>query len=336
MMPRVPRATRRSSQPSPRARAARPRRPPAATLTTDARCYAQGAPLQMTASGLTPRAPLTVDARRAATQLRRRLDAERRRRRARSPARSRPRRSRRASPQRRHAARRAATEPRSRVRASRCRGRPARDLQALERRPAHAARALSPCGASRSTAGRDRRPVLRVAALGEPGREVRRNAALGTTAGRCGTLTTAPRRVFPFAPGSAGRWLLVLDTHRRYRVQTSGPRAKIPVHVPASAGCRHAPPSSPHAPRRPSRGSPQLLGRARSAPRRRRRSCSIPAATSSGGKRAADRQRLQTDGRWTRSCRARRTVGSGQIDARGRIRARFTAPSTTAPTARAS
>jgi hypothetical protein len=32
----------------------------AATLTTDARCYAQGAPLKMTASGLTPDAPLTV------------------------------------------------------------------------------------------------------------------------------------------------------------------------------------------------------------------------------------------------------------------------------------
>ena len=31
-----------------------------ATLTTDARCYLQGAPLRMTANGLTPRAPLTV------------------------------------------------------------------------------------------------------------------------------------------------------------------------------------------------------------------------------------------------------------------------------------
>src|SRR6185436_18520675 len=32
----------------------------AATLTTDARCYAQSAPLHLTAGGLAPRAPLTV------------------------------------------------------------------------------------------------------------------------------------------------------------------------------------------------------------------------------------------------------------------------------------
>lgn len=63
-----------------------------------------------------------------------------------------------------------------------------------------------------------------------PRRGVRRSARLGMTAGDCGALTTTPRRVFPFAP-ETGRWLLVLDTHRRYRVHASGPRAKIPVHV---------------------------------------------------------------------------------------------------------
>jgi hypothetical protein len=63
-----------------------------------------------------------------------------------------------------------------------------------------------------------------------PSGTVRRSAARGSTRGDCGILTTPLRRVFPFAP-EAGRWLLVLDTHRRYRVQTSGPRAKIPVHV---------------------------------------------------------------------------------------------------------
>src|SRR6185312_13537412 len=40
--------------------AAAPVSAPAATLTTDARCYLQGAPLRMTASGLAPNAPLTV------------------------------------------------------------------------------------------------------------------------------------------------------------------------------------------------------------------------------------------------------------------------------------
>ena len=43
-----------------RARRARPSLARAATLTTDARCYLQGAPLRLTAGGLTPQAPLTV------------------------------------------------------------------------------------------------------------------------------------------------------------------------------------------------------------------------------------------------------------------------------------
>ena len=93
---------------------------------------------------------------------------------------------------------------------------------------------------------------------------VRRNAALGTTGGDCGALTHAPRRVFPFAP-EAGRWVLVLDTHRRYRVQAAGPRAKIPVHVRSLPPERHAPPPSAHAPRR--------RRRARRGARRRRRPC---------------------------------------------------------------
>jgi len=54
--------------------------------------------------------------------------------------------------------------------------------------------------------------------------------ALGTTRGDCGALTTAPRRVFPFA-AQTGRWVLVLDTHRGYRAHASGPRAKIVLHV---------------------------------------------------------------------------------------------------------
>ena len=59
---------------------------------------------------------------------------------------------------------------------------------------------------------------------------VRTTAALGIARGDCGTLTSAPRRVFPFDP-ETGRWTLAIDTHRRYRVQPNGPRAKISVTV---------------------------------------------------------------------------------------------------------
>jgi hypothetical protein len=65
--------------------------------------------------------------------------------------------------------------------------------------------------------------------VGPAGRS-RKTVALGVTQGDCGTLLSAPRRVFPFA-AEAGRWTLTIDTERRYRMQIDGPRAKIPVHV---------------------------------------------------------------------------------------------------------
>jgi hypothetical protein len=63
-----------------------------------------------------------------------------------------------------------------------------------------------------------------------PNGKVRANAGLGRTRGDCGALRTRPRRIFPFA-AETGRWLLVIDTHSRYRVHAKGPRAKMPVNV---------------------------------------------------------------------------------------------------------
>jgi hypothetical protein len=63
-----------------------------------------------------------------------------------------------------------------------------------------------------------------------PNGKVRANASLGRTRGDCGALRTLPRRIFPFA-AETGRWLLVIDTHPRYRVHAKGPRAKMPVNV---------------------------------------------------------------------------------------------------------
>lgn len=63
-----------------------------------------------------------------------------------------------------------------------------------------------------------------------PNHRVRATAALGTTSGDCGALRTRPRRIFPFA-AETGRWVLVIDTHPRYRAHATGPRAKIPVNV---------------------------------------------------------------------------------------------------------
>lgn len=63
-----------------------------------------------------------------------------------------------------------------------------------------------------------------------PNGKVRASASLGRTRGDCGALRTRPRRIFPFA-AETGRWVLVIDTHPRYRVHAKGPRAKIPVNV---------------------------------------------------------------------------------------------------------
>ncbi|MGN6188961.1 MAG: hypothetical protein ACTHOE_08680 [Conexibacter sp.] len=195
-----------------------------ATLTTDARCYLQGAPLQMTASGLAPNAPLRVvlDGRQlnygdGSTP---RADA------AGSFAGSF------ATPvltggavQRGHVlvVSDGTRRPRARFTVTRPAG---GDFQ-----PAS--------GDPRTLRARFRVWGFGIARVGgqpvwlhwvSPRGTVRRSAALGTAGGDCGALTTTPRRVFPFAP-EVGRWLLVLDTHRRYRVHASGPRAKIPVHV---------------------------------------------------------------------------------------------------------
>jgi hypothetical protein len=198
-----------------------------ATLTTDARCYLQGAPLQVTAGGFAPAAALTVvlDGR----QLRYgdgstpRADA------AGSFASSF------ATP----ALAPGAMELRHVLVVSDGRRRPRARFTVT--RPAGAAFAPS-SGDPRTLRARFEAWGFALGADGDttrfavwlhwlsPGGKVRRSAALGTTGGDCGSLATRPRRVFPFAP-EPGRWVLVLDTHRRYRVQAAGPRAKIPVNV---------------------------------------------------------------------------------------------------------
>ncbi|MBS1871100.1 MAG: hypothetical protein JSS99_15730 [Actinobacteria bacterium] len=200
-----------------------------ATLTTDARCYAPGAPLRMTADGLTPRAPLTValDGRRltygdgtspaadAAGSFASSFAVP-----ALAPA----------AVQQGH--RLVVSDGTHRPHARFAVSRPAGgDFQPASGDP----RTLQARVRVWGFALGDKRPAGRlpvwlhwVSPAGKP----RRSAALGSTGGPCGALTTAPRRVFPFAP-EPGRWTLVIDTHRRYRVHASGPRAKIPVHVRA-------------------------------------------------------------------------------------------------------
>jgi hypothetical protein len=196
-----------------------------ATLTTDARCYLQGAPLRMTAGGLAPNAPLTValDGRRlsygnGATPV---SDG------AGSFASSF------ATPalapgiaQQRHAlvVSDGTRHPRAHFTVTRPAG---GDFEPASGDP-RTLRARFKVWGFALVGGANRVPVW--LHWVSPAGTVRQSAALGTTAGDCGALATAPRRVFPFG-AEAGRWVLVLDTHRRYRVQTSGPRAKIPVHV---------------------------------------------------------------------------------------------------------
>lgn len=199
----------------------------AATLSTDARCYLQGAPLRMSAAGLTPNAPLTVA-----------LDGQALRyRNGASPSADAAGdfASSFAVPalapgvvQLRHAL--AVSDgthsPRTRFTVTRPAG---ADFEPSSGDPRTLRARFSVWGFALASGGRIARVRVWLHWIA-PGGKVRASAALGTTRGDCGALTTAPRRVFPFA-AQTGRWVLVLDTHRRYRVQASGPRAKIVLHV---------------------------------------------------------------------------------------------------------
>lgn len=198
--------------------------PAATTLTTDARCYAQGAPLQLTAGGLTPRAPLTVA-----------LDGQALRYRDGSlPVAD--------------AAGTFTSSFSTPALAPGARQQPHRltvgDGTKLGRARFTVTR---PAGAEFAPARGDPRTLrARFSVWGfaldgdphprawlhwiDPRGKVRASAALGMTQGDCGTLTTPPRRVFPFEP-EPGHWTLAIDTSRRYRVHEDGPRAKIPVHI---------------------------------------------------------------------------------------------------------
>lgn len=199
----------------------------AATLRTDARCYLQGAPLRMSAAGLAPNAPLTVS-----------LDGQTLHYRNGStptadasgsftssfavPA---------LAPgvvQLRHAL--AVSDgthrPRTRFTVTRPVG---ADFEPSSGDPRTLRARFSVWGFALASGGRVTRMRVWLHWIA-PGGAVRATASLGTTRSDCGALATAPRRVFPFA-AQTGRWVLVLDTHRRYRVQASGPRAKIVLHV---------------------------------------------------------------------------------------------------------
>jgi hypothetical protein len=200
----------------------------AATLTTNARCYLQGAPLRLTAGGLTPHAPLTVA-----------LDGQALRYRDGStptadvagtfgssfmtpPLAS-------GVEQQRHTltVSDGKVRPRARFTVTRPAG---ADFQPASGDPRTLRARFTVWGFALDGAAQARVWLHWV----DPAGKRRTSAALGVTGGDCGALTTALRRVFPFDP-QAGRWTLVLDTRRRYSVQTDGPRAKIPVHVRALA-----------------------------------------------------------------------------------------------------
>lgn len=197
----------------------------AATLTTDARCYLQGAPLRMNATGLAPNAPLTVS-----------LDGQALRygngttpssdgagafaSSFATPA---------LAPgleQRRHAlsVSDGTHKPRTRFTVTRP---PGADFEPSSGSPQTLRARFSVWGFALDGGA----PRVRVWLhwIGPRG-GVRATAALGATGGDCGALTTAARRVFPFAP-APGRWVLVFDTHRRYSAHASGPRAKIAMRV---------------------------------------------------------------------------------------------------------
>lgn len=195
----------------------------AATLTTDARCYEQGAPLRLTAAELEPRAPLVVA-----------LDGQ--------PLRYRDGTLPAADAEGAFASSFATPALASGVNQQ-------RHTLAVDDGTQRARARFTVSRTAGATfapsAGDPRTLRARFSVWGfafdgvsvrtwlhwiGPGGRVRANAALGVTRGHCGALTTGLRRVFPFAP-APGRWQLVIDTRQRYRVHDDGPRAKIPVHL---------------------------------------------------------------------------------------------------------
>ncbi len=197
----------------------------AATLTTDARCYLQGAPLRMTATGLAPQAPLTVAL--DGQTLRYRNGATPTADAAGGFASSF------AVPallpgveQKRHvlAVSDGTHRPRAHFTVTRPTG---ADFEPSSGSPRTLRARFSVWGFALGGGASGAHVWLHWVS---PTGSVRASAELGAAAGDCGALTTAPRRVFPFA-AAPGRWVLVFDTHRRYRMQASGPRAKIAVHV---------------------------------------------------------------------------------------------------------
>lgn len=196
----------------------------AATLTTDARCYAQGEPLRLAADGLTPGAPLTVA-----------LDGR--------PLRYRDGSLPHADESGVHAssflvpalapgvnqARHVLTvdDGLSRARASFTVSRPAGATFAPRNGDPRTLRVRFRAWGFALGSGRNQRLWLHWI---DPEGAVRRTASLGVTRGDCGHLVSARRRAFPF-PVTSGRWQLVIDTSRRYRLQADGPRAKISVRI---------------------------------------------------------------------------------------------------------
>lgn len=197
----------------------------AATLTTDARCYLQGAPLRMNATGLAPNAPLTVSLDGQALRYRNGATPSSDAAGAFASSFATPA----LAPgleQRRHrlSVSDGTHKPRARFTVTRP---PGADFEPSGGSPQTLRAHFSVWGFALDGGA----PRVRVWLhwIGPRG-SVRATAALGTTGGDCGALTTGLRRVFPFAP-APGRWTLLFDTHRRYAVHASGPRAKIPVRV---------------------------------------------------------------------------------------------------------
>jgi hypothetical protein len=64
-----------------------------------------------------------------------------------------------------------------------------------------------------------------------PGRRLVRTVGLGLGRGRCGSLTTARRRLFPFRSVSPGTWRLQFDTRGRYARHPGAPLVVLQVPV---------------------------------------------------------------------------------------------------------
>ena len=295
-------APRRHPDPRRRGRARRARRRPhAATLQTDTRCYQETQDVVVSGTGYAPMSTVSITRDGAP------FGTAQRRRRRQLPGEVRRRRAARATSA--SASRRSAPPT---ARSTRPRRATARRRSSPTSPPTRATRRRSPCASASAASGSLRRHASVYLHYISPGGKLRRDVRLGTALGTCGVIRkTRERHLFPF-PAERGRWILQFDTNKKYtRATSKSPYIWVrkPVEIFTQVGEPAAEPAVDFRRVVTRTGKPRRArARARrvaSRPRRRARRARRPVHGRRRPRRRQDRARRRARRRGRRGGRAR-------------------------------